>query len=97
MVGGMGIDGTARTKELPELVTLTGVELSKKIHTKQLSCVEVMESYLAQIERYNPKVNAIVSLQPRDTLLQQARERDAQLARGESLGWMSPWLPASMA
>ena len=87
-VGAMGVDGKATAKELPELVTLTGVELSQKIHTRQVSCVEVMESYLAHIERYNPKVNAIVSLQARDTLLHQAEQRDAQLARRESLGWM---------
>ena len=88
VVSAMGIDGTAEAKEPPEIVTLTAVELSQRIRSKQVSCAEVMESYLAQIERYNPKVNAIVSLQPRDTLLQQAKERDAQLARGESLGWM---------
>ena len=67
-VGAMGVDGKATAKELPELVTLTGVELSQKIHTRQVSCVEVMESYLAHIERYNPKVNAIVSVQARDTV-----------------------------
>jgi amidase len=32
--------------------------------------------------------NAIVSLQDPETLMAQARERDAQLARGESMGWM---------
>ena len=88
MVGAMGVDEVAEAKELPELVTLTAVELSRMISSKQVSCAEVMETYLSQIERYNPKVNAIVSLQPRDVLLQQANERDAQLARGESLGWM---------
>jgi amidase len=73
---------------LSELVSLQALELSQKIKTKQVSCVEVMQTYLAHIERVNPKVNAIVSLQPADALLQQARERDAQLARGEYLGWM---------
>ena len=33
-------------------------------------------------------MNAIVSLQDRDGLLAQARERDAQLARGDQVGWM---------
>ena len=73
---------------LPELVSLNALELSRKIKTKQVSCVEVMQTYLAHIERINPKVNAIVSLQPAESLLQQAKERDAQLARGEYLGWM---------
>jgi amidase len=73
---------------LPELVSLTALELSQKIKTKQVSCVEVMQTYLAHIERCNPKVNAIVSLQPVEELMRQAKERDAQLARGEYLGWM---------
>ena len=79
---------TVAAEPLPELVALGAMELSQKIKTKQVSCVEVMQTYLAHIERINPKVNAIVSLQPTDVLLQQARERDAQLARGEYLGWM---------
>jgi amidase len=72
----------------PELVSLNATDLSRRIKARQVSCVEVMQAYLAHIERLNPKVNAIVSLQPEESLLQQARERDAQLARGEYLGWM---------
>ncbi len=72
----------------PEPVRMDGVELSKAIHAKQVSCREVMTAYLDHIARLNAKVNAIVSLQERDGLLKQAAERDEQLARGESLGWM---------
>ena len=79
---------SAPSTPLPELVLLHALELSQKIKTKQVSCVEVMQTYLGHIERFNAKVNAIVSLQPADALLQQARERDTQLARGEYLGWM---------
>ena len=88
MIRKVEIPPAVDAKDMPELVSLNAVELSQKIHAKQVSCVEVMQEYLAQIERYNLKVNAIVSLQPADLLLPQARERDAQLARGESLGWM---------
>ena len=86
----VGANATAanKTTAQPELVALSAIELSQKIRSKQVSCVEVMQTYLAHIERFNPKVNAIVSLQPGDVLLQQAKERDAQLARGENLGWM---------
>ena len=56
------------------------------MRARQLSCVEVMTAYLDHIERLNPKVNAIVALQDRANLLAQARERDAQLARGELMG-----------
>lgn len=78
----------AAAAPVPELVKLDALELSKAIHSKQVSCREVMQTFLDHIERYNPRVNALVSLQPRDLLLKQAEERDAQLARGDSLGWM---------
>jgi amidase len=58
------------------------------IHARTVSCVEVMTAYLDHIERVNPQVNAIVSLEPRDALLGHAEDRDQQLERGESLGWM---------
>jgi len=72
----------------PEVVKLDAVALARAIKTKQVSCLELMNAYLDQIERLNPRVNAIVSLQPRERLLDQAKERDAQIARGEYLGWM---------
>jgi amidase len=73
---------------MPEIVSLDAVALSHAIESKRLSCVEVMTAYLDHIERLNARVNAIVSLQPRDGLLAQAKSRDVQLARGERLGWM---------
>ncbi len=74
------------TSRTSELVTMDAVSLASVIHTRRASCVEVMTAYLGHIEQLNPRVNAIVALQDRETLLSQARERDAQLARGESMG-----------
>ncbi len=71
-----------------EIVALDALPLSAAIRRRELSCREVMRAYLAQIERFNPRVNAIVSLRPESLLLAQADERDEQLARGEWLGWM---------
>ncbi|MFI4932274.1 MAG: amidase [Burkholderiales bacterium] len=62
--------------------------LSRAIHAREVSCVEVMRAYLARIHRLNPRFNAIVNLADDDTLLTQAAERDAELARGASRGWM---------
>lgn len=76
------------TSELNSLLAMNAVELSSAIHSRSVSCVEVMTAYVDHIERVNPKVNAIVSLQDRSCLLRQAAERDAQLAGGRSLGWM---------
>jgi amidase len=69
-----------------EIVMMDAVALGSVIHSRQVSCVEVMSAYLDHIEKLNPKVNAIVALQDRAGLLAQARERDAQLTRGESMG-----------
>ncbi|HEY6172984.1 MAG TPA: amidase family protein, partial [Kofleriaceae bacterium] len=76
------------TATAPDIVRLDGCALSEAIHARRISCIEVMTAYLDQIERLNPRVNAIVSLEPRASLLQQARERDEALGRGESLGWL---------
>ena len=63
-----------------DVVMLDAVALSNAIHTRQLSCVEVMTAYLDHIERLNPKVNAIVALEDRGRLISQATERDASVA-----------------
>ena len=69
-----------------DVVTLDATALAAAIHTRKLSCVEVMTAYLDHIASLNPQVNAIVALQDRDALLTQARKRDDQLAHGESMG-----------
>jgi amidase len=65
---------------------MSALQLSQAIRSRSLSCLEVMTACLDRIEALNPKVNAIVSLQERESLLQQARARDAQLLRGQPLG-----------
>lgn len=70
------------------LVGHSALELSDLIHRREVSCVEVMSAHLAQIERYNPALNAIVALRDGDELLAEARERDEELAAGRSRGWM---------
>ena len=74
--------------ESDPIASLTACELSAHLHARRLSCREVMQAYLDRIDRFNPRHNAIVSLQPREALLAQADVRDAQLSRGESMGWM---------
>ena len=74
--------------KVSEIVLMDGAALSHAVKSKQVSCIEVMTAYLDHIGIFNPGVNALISMQPRDVLLEQANERDAQLARGEYLGWM---------
>ncbi len=68
-----------------DLCFLPAVELARRIRTKELSCLEVMEAHIAQIERVNPRVNAIVTFLP-EQALQQARAADAALAKGVEPG-----------
>ena len=47
-----------------ELCFLRSTELAAKLRRREVSAVEVTEAHLKQIERVNPKVNAIVTLAP---------------------------------
>ena len=69
-----------------EICFLTATELVRRIRTKDLSVREVMEAHLAQIERVNPKVNAIVTHTDFTEVIDQADAADAALARGEAVG-----------
>ena len=68
-----------------ELCFMTATELVQNIQARKLSCQEVMEAHVAQIERVNPKVNAIVTFVP-EQALRQAGQADEALARGEKTG-----------
>ncbi|GIT15370.1 MAG: hypothetical protein CM1200mP36_11260 [Gammaproteobacteria bacterium] len=48
--------------------------------------LEVMEAFLGQIERVDSQVNAIPTLRPRSELLNEARQADRALARGDEAG-----------
>jgi amidase len=65
---------------------MDALALADAIRARQVSCVEVMTEYLNHIDKINPRVNAIVDLQDRASLLAQSGERDRQVARGESIG-----------
>jgi amidase len=61
-------------------------ELAAELASRGLSAVEVMHAYLAQIERVNARVNAIVTLRPASDLLAEAAAADRKVAAGEALG-----------
>ena len=71
-----------------QITDLSGVALSAAIQARQLSCVEVLQAYLAQIDALNPQVNAIVAPQDAETLHTQAQRLDMELAQGRSRGLM---------
>ena len=68
-----------------EICFMTARELVHSIRAKELSAREVMAAHLSQIERINPRVNAIVTLLP-ELAMDQARAADEASARGEEMG-----------
>src|SRR3989442_7033577 len=68
-----------------DLCFLTATELARRIRVRDVSVTEVVQAHLAQVERVNPKVNAIVTLTA-ERALAEARVKDAALARGEAAG-----------
>ena len=70
-VGAMATDSSAAAKA-SDIVMMDARTLAAAIRTRKLSAVEVMGAYLDHIEAINPKVNAIVGLQPREASLAEA-------------------------
>ena len=69
-----------------ELCFTSGRELTESIRARQISAREVMSAFLRQIERVNPKINAIVAKLDDDNCLALADEADRRLARGDAIG-----------
>jgi amidase len=63
---------------------LSAVEMARLIRAKKLSAREALAAHLKQIERVNPKVNAIVTLVP-EMAAEAAARADEKQARGEPL------------
>ncbi len=63
----------------------SAVEMARLIRAKKLSAREALAAHLKQIERVNPKVNAIVTLVP-EMAAEAAAKADEMQARKETLG-----------
>jgi amidase len=70
------------------ITELNASQLSEAIHSRRLSCQEVMRAYLDHIRNLNGTINAIVSLRPEEDLMLAAKEADDSLEKGHSKGWM---------
>jgi len=68
-----------------EICFLPATELARRIRKKDFSVREVMATHLAQIERFNPKLNALVTLVP-EQAMKQAKRADEALAKNKEIG-----------
>src|SRR5258708_204326 len=71
--------------DMDEHAFAPAARLAAEIRDKRIGCLELLDSYLARAERYNPGLNAIVAWQI-DPARERARAADAALARGEVWG-----------
>ncbi len=76
---------TERTTSTEDLCFRPATELVAMIKAKQLSARELLQAHLTQIERVNPKVNAIITLVA-DEAMTAAALADEATARGNRLG-----------
>ena len=66
------------------LADLSACELRRRVALREVSAVEVVEACLDRVERANPTINALVTLNPR--ALDDARDLDRRMAGGEDPG-----------
>ncbi len=68
-----------------DLVFLPAYQLAQMIRDRQVSSVEVLDAYLTQIGQYNPKLNAICTLDENNAHIR-ANQADEALIKGENWG-----------
>jgi len=75
--------GDSMLKE--DILYLPVRELGRRIRTKQISPVELTESYLARSERLGPQLNAYATM-TRELAMEQARAAEKEIAAGQYRG-----------
>jgi len=63
----------------------SAVQLAALIRRKKIGCLELLDHFLGRIEKYNPKLNAIIWLD-KDRARKRARAADAALKKGKRFG-----------
>src|SRR3989441_915525 len=72
---------------MEDLADRSATELARLVRSREVSPVEVVEACLARVERDNPAINAVVTLNPR--ALDDAGDLELRLVRGEDVGLLA--------
>ena len=64
----------------------SAVEIARLIRELEVRAVEALEHFLARIEKYNPKLNAVIWLDARRRAAERAKAADAALTKGKCWG-----------
>jgi amidase len=70
---------------MSDLIFQSASQLAQMIRDRQISAVEVLDAYLAQIAKHNPQLNAICTLDAENARTR-AKQADEALANGEHWG-----------
>ncbi len=70
------------------ITDLCALELHAGLRQKKFSCVELMQATLAQVDRLNPVFNAVIARRDQPVLIDEARAKDQELARGIDHGFL---------
>jgi amidase len=68
-----------------ELAFEPALSLAARIRARTITAVELLEVYLQRVEKYNPRLNAVIHLQS-DAARKRARQADQALIRGDECG-----------
>jgi amidase len=78
--------GEAMAADTSELTEMGGAALARAIRDKRVSAREAMAAHLDRIEAVNAKINAVVSMPPREALMAEAAAADERRAKGAATG-----------
>ena len=70
---------------LGDLTRSSATRLARAVRSREVSALELADAFLARIQEINPRLNAVVQVDP-DRVRKAARLADEQLARGHRLG-----------
>ena len=67
-------------------------EIARALRSKEFSCEDLVQECLANIEKYNPQINAFITKIEKDIVLAEARQKDRQGFAGKSLLFGIPYV-----